>query len=313
MQALNSTTPHYVRCIKPNDLKAPFKFQAKRAVEQLRACGVLETVRISAAGYPSRWTYQEFFQRYKMLINSRLINRKAFKETCELILINLIKDETKYQFGKTKIFFQAGQVAYLEKLRTDRLKSCGIMIQKHIRGWLARSRYVKIKKSTLLIQKLARGLLARRLVKHKRETRAAIKIQSMWRCYQTRKNYLKIRALIIGIQSLMRGYIARQNRLLIVKHMKATVIQAHVRGWLERKRYLKFRNGIIQLQAHVRRRKARKVFKTLKLEARSVEHQRQLNKGLENKIISLQQHIGKIVTPFFYFKIQNFYFNLLFI
>ena len=31
-----------------------FRFDPKRAVEQLRACGVLETIRISAAGYPSR-------------------------------------------------------------------------------------------------------------------------------------------------------------------------------------------------------------------------------------------------------------------
>jgi myosin-5 len=164
MVALNSTTPHYVRCIKPNDLKAPFRFEAKRAVEQLRACGVLETVRISAAGYPSRWTYQEFFQRYRMLVNSRLINRKVLKETCETILKTLIKDEAKYQFGKTKIFFQAGQVAYLEKLRSEKLKSCGIMIQKHIRGWLARSKYVKMKKSALLLQRFSRGLLARRFM-----------------------------------------------------------------------------------------------------------------------------------------------------
>ena len=54
MQALNCTTPHYVRCIKPNDSKVAFEFDPKRAVQQLRACGVLETVRISAAGYPSR-------------------------------------------------------------------------------------------------------------------------------------------------------------------------------------------------------------------------------------------------------------------
>ena len=46
----NSTTPHYVRCIKPNDEKAAFQFDNKRGVQQLRACGVLETVRISAAG-----------------------------------------------------------------------------------------------------------------------------------------------------------------------------------------------------------------------------------------------------------------------
>ena len=30
------------------------RFEPKRVVEQLRACGVLETIRISAAGFPSR-------------------------------------------------------------------------------------------------------------------------------------------------------------------------------------------------------------------------------------------------------------------
>ena len=54
MTTLNSTTPHYVRCIKPNDVKKAFTFDPMRAIQQLRACGVLETVRISAAGYPSR-------------------------------------------------------------------------------------------------------------------------------------------------------------------------------------------------------------------------------------------------------------------
>ena len=96
--------------IKQKNQPTFFRFDVKRAVEQLRACGVLETVRISAAGYPSRWTYQEFFQRYRMLVNSRLIRRAELRVTCESILVTLIKDQTKYQFGKTKIFFMAGQV-----------------------------------------------------------------------------------------------------------------------------------------------------------------------------------------------------------
>lgn len=78
-------------------------------------------------------------------------------------------------------------------------------------------------------------------------------------------------------------------------NMKATKIQACVRGWLARKRYRQVIHGIVLLQAHYRRRKARKIYKELKIEARSVEHQRQLNKGLENKIISLQQQIERIV------------------
>ena len=39
-----------VRCLKPNDQKNEFEFHKVRVVEQLRACGVLETIRISAAG-----------------------------------------------------------------------------------------------------------------------------------------------------------------------------------------------------------------------------------------------------------------------
>lgn len=31
------------------------RFDSKRVAQQLRACGVLETIRISAQSYPSRW------------------------------------------------------------------------------------------------------------------------------------------------------------------------------------------------------------------------------------------------------------------
>lgn len=157
-------------------------------------------MRISAAGYPSRWTYLEFFQRYRMLAHSKLINRKQIRETCERILISLIKDQTKYQFGKTKIFFQAGQVAYLEKLRSEKLKLSGIIIQKHIRGWLARSKYLKIKKSILLMQRYARGVLARKLLKHKRQTRAAIRIQSCWRGYKCREQFKSTLRTLVKLQ-----------------------------------------------------------------------------------------------------------------
>lgn len=91
MGTLNSTVPHYIRCIKPNDRKAPFEFNPQRTIQQLRACGVLETVRISAAGYPSRWSYPEFFNRYRMLLKFKDINRKKPQATIKLILTTFIK------------------------------------------------------------------------------------------------------------------------------------------------------------------------------------------------------------------------------
>lgn len=162
MTTLNATTPHYVRCIKPNDSKQPFEYNPQRAVQQLRACGVLETIRISAAGFPSRWTYSEFFYRYRVLCKFSDINRNNMQVTCTNILSKNIKHPDKYQFGKTKIFFRAGQVAYLEKLRADKLRLCCIIVQSQIRAFICRRKYLKLKKSVHSIQRYGRGLLARR-------------------------------------------------------------------------------------------------------------------------------------------------------
>lgn len=63
METLNITNVHYIRCIKPNEAKKAWEFQPQQVLGQLRACGVLETIRISCAGYPTRWTYEEFVER----------------------------------------------------------------------------------------------------------------------------------------------------------------------------------------------------------------------------------------------------------
>lgn len=63
MDTLGTTNVHYIRCIKPNEQKKPWEFQPQQVLGQLRACGVLETIRISCAGYPTRWTYEEFAER----------------------------------------------------------------------------------------------------------------------------------------------------------------------------------------------------------------------------------------------------------
>ena len=75
---------------------------------------------------------------------------------------NFFQDEDKFKFGKTKIFFRAGQVAYMEKLRADRLRACGIMIQKHVRGFLHRNRFQTMRKAVLILQRYSRGYMARR-------------------------------------------------------------------------------------------------------------------------------------------------------
>ena len=71
-----------------------------------------------------------------------------------------LQDSDKYKFGKTKIFFRAGQVAYLEKLRADKLRAACVQIQKTIRCWLARKIYLRLRIATVTIQRYVRGQLA---------------------------------------------------------------------------------------------------------------------------------------------------------
>uniref|UniRef100_A0A670K2J4 Unconventional myosin-Va n=1 Tax=Podarcis muralis TaxID=64176 RepID=A0A670K2J4_PODMU len=292
METLNATTPHYVRCIKPNDFKFPFMFDEKRTVQQLRACGVLETIRISAAGFPSRWTYQEFFSRYRVLMKQKDVLSDR-KQTCKNVLEKLILDKDKYQFGKTKIFFRAGQVAYLEKIRADKLRAACIRIQKTIRGWLLRKKYLRMRKAAITIQRYVRGYQARCLATFLRRTKAAIIIQKFQRMYVVRKRYRRTLAGTLVLQSYLRGYIARKKYQQMLRGHKATIIQKHVRGWLARLRYHRSLEAIVYLQCCFRRMMAKRELKKLKIEARSVEHYKKLNVGMENKIMQLQRRIDE--------------------
>ncbi|XP_040269881.1 unconventional myosin-Va isoform X4 [Bufo bufo] len=292
METLNATTPHYVRCIKPNDYKYPFTFDSKRAVQQLRACGVLETIRISAAGFPSRWTYQEFFSRYRVLMKQKDVLSDR-RQTCKNVLEKLIVDQDKYQFGKTKIFFRAGQVAYLEKIRADKLRMACIRIQKTIRGWLLRKKYLRMKRAAICIQRYVRGYQARCYAQFLRRTRAAVIIQKFQRMYVARQKYRRIQSVTLSLQTILRGYAARKRYQQMLRIHKATIIQKHVRGWLARKLYKRNMRAIVYLQSCYRRMMARRELKKLKIEARSVEHYKKLNYGMENKIMQLQRRIDE--------------------
>ncbi|KAF3830542.1 hypothetical protein GH733_004361 [Mirounga leonina] len=291
-QTLNATTPHYVRCIKPNDFKFPFTFDEKRAVQQLRACGVLETIRISAAGFPSRWTYQEFFSRYRVLMKQKDVLSDR-KQTCKNVLEKLILDKDKYQFGKTKIFFRAGQVAYLEKLRADKLRAACIRIQKTIRGWLLRKKYLRMRKAAITVQRYVRGYQARCYTKFLRRTKAATIIQKYWRMYIVRRRYKIRRSATIVLQSYLRGYLARNRYRKMLREHKAVIIQKWVRGWLARTHYKRSMHAIIYLQCCFRRMMAKRELKKLKIEARSVERYKKLHIGMENKIMQLQRKVDE--------------------
>lgn len=220
---LHSTTPHYVRCIKPNEEKQAFAWDPSKIVQQLRACGVLETIRISAAGFPSRWQYENFFDRYRLLCKRTQIVDWDIQTSCKNIVQNCIVDEDKYRFGNTQIFFRAGQVAYLEQVRSETRRRHIVVVQSMVRRFIYRRRYLRLRRTVLGIQARVRGMLARIRTRAIRENAAAITIQRYVRGWLLRTMYVRLRRTVLGLQTRGRGMLARKKFVITKNNSKVTL------------------------------------------------------------------------------------------
>lgn len=160
MLQLESTEPHFVRCILPNLSKRPNKFDKELVLHQLRCNGVLEGIRIARAGYPNKMTFEEFFNRYSILNSSEVVFTKNMKTNSEIILKHIQLDPEVYKIGITKLFFKNGILGNLEELRDAGMKNAFTLFQTMARGQLARK---EIKKQIAVIR--ASQVLARNFEK----------------------------------------------------------------------------------------------------------------------------------------------------
>ena len=295
MQTINSTDVHYIRCVKPNEGKEAWKFEGPMVLSQLRACGVLETVRISCAGYPTRWTYEEFALRYYMLVPSSSWTSEI-RQMANVILSKALgqsseKGLDKYQLGLTKIFFRAGMLAFLENLRTSRLNECAIMIQKNLRAKYYRRKYLEARASIIALQSLSRAHAAREYAEELRQVKAATMIQTMWRGQKERKRFNDIRNNVITLQAVTKGFLCRRNIMETRVGNAALVIQRSWRSRRQMRAFKQYRKKVIIIQSLWRGKKARRGYKVMREEARDLK---QISYKLENKVVELTQSLGSL-------------------
>ncbi|XP_032035464.1 myosin-7 [Hylobates moloch] len=146
MTNLRTTHPHFVRCIIPNERKAPGVMDNPLVMHQLRCNGVLEGIRICRKGFPNRILYGDFRQRYRIL-NPAAIPEGQFidsRKGTEKLLSSLDIDHNQYKFGHTKVFFKAGLLGLLEEMRDERLSRIITRMQAQARGQLMRIEFKKI-------------------------------------------------------------------------------------------------------------------------------------------------------------------------
>ncbi|KAH3902876.1 probable Myosin-2 [Saccharomycodes ludwigii] len=300
MKTINTTNVHYIRCIKPNEEKEAWKFDNLMVLSQLRACGVLETIRISCAGFPTRWTYDEFVLRYHLLTPSKFwtslfstdVSASDIKKLTKKILEYTKTEPKKYQLGLTKVFFKAGMLASLEKLRSDKLNTSIVKIQKNIRAKYYRKLYLQILDSIKFLQSYSAGFYTRKLIDMQIKTHLALLVQSQLRGSVVRGNVKDTLDSIIRLQSIVRMQVAKTQLLEKRRYDAAIEIQKRARAFKPRQKYIKNKKHTVVIQSLIRRKYAQRKLTKLRAEAESVNNLKEVSYQLENKVIQLSNSLA---------------------
>ncbi|XP_073315711.1 myosin-11-like [Primulina huaijiensis] len=285
METLNATEPHYIRCVKPNNLLKPAIFENANIMQQLRCGGVLEAIRISCAGFPTRRHFFEFINRFGPLAPEVLEGNYDEKIACKRIMEK--KGLKGFQIGKTKVFLRAGQMAELDALRAEVLTTAAKSIQRRIQTHIARKNFIALKKASIYVQSYCRGRLACKLFESMNKEAAAVKIQKNSLRYQARNVYQRLQISVLVIQTGFRTMEAR-NKFRFRRQTKAiTVIQAWWRCHRALFYFRKLKRGAIAAQCRWRGRNAKHELRKLKMAARETGALKEAKDKLEKQLEEL--------------------------
>lgn len=285
LETLSATEPHYIRCVKPNNLLKPAIFENNNVLQQLRCGGVMEAIRISCAGYPTRRTFDEFIDRFGILAPD-VLDGSYDEITASKRLLGKIGLEG-YQIGKTKVFLRAGQLAELDARRVEVLGRSARIIQRKARSYLTRRSFILLRKAAIHLQSLCRGYLGRELYENMRRNAASLRIQRNFRKYVARKAYKGLLSASVTIQTGIRGMAARKELQYRREAKAAVVIQSHCRQYLARLHYLRIKKAAITTQCAWRARIARRELKKLKMAARETGALQAAKNKLEKQVEEL--------------------------
>ncbi|XP_057781954.1 myosin-6-like [Salvia miltiorrhiza] len=285
LETLSSTEPHYIRCVKPNNLLKPAIFENHNVLQQLRCGGVMEAIRISCAGYPTKRPFYEFIDRFGILAPEVLNGSTDEVAVCKKLLEKVGLEG--YQIGKTKVFLRAGQMAELDARRTEVLGRSASIIQRKVRSYMARKSFTLLRRSAILIQSVCRGELTRHVYESMRREVACLRIQRDLRMHLARKAYQELCSSAVCIQTGMRGMAARNELRFRWRTRAAILIQSHCRKFLARSEYMKLKKATITTQCAWRSKVARAELRKLKMAARETGALQAAKNKLEKQVEEL--------------------------
>lgn len=212
METLSQANPFFVRCIKSNSEKTPNSFDDMLVLVQLRYTGMLETVRIRQSGYSVRLSFEEFIQHYRILLSKGLLSsQNDIKDF--LSRMNLNRDN--YQMGKTKIFMRESEKLVLDNLLHQEILQRIITLQRWVRTWITRRRFLQMKNAAVCLQTYTRRWIAQQRLEQLKTLfrcdKAALTIQKSWKSFRERSSFVALREATVKFQSHARGLLSRRE------------------------------------------------------------------------------------------------------
>ncbi|KAM9825606.1 unconventional myosin-Ie isoform X1 [Syngnathus typhle] len=144
---LMKCTPHYIRCIKPNETKKPRDWEEGRVKHQVEYLGLKENIRVRRAGYAYRRVFRKFLNRYAILTRESWPSWQGDEKQGVLHLMRSVNmDQDQFQLGQTKVFVKAPESLFLlEETRERKFDGYARTIQKAWRKYAARKKYVQMR------------------------------------------------------------------------------------------------------------------------------------------------------------------------
>uniref|UniRef100_A0A672GTJ5 Osteoclast-stimulating factor 1 n=1 Tax=Salarias fasciatus TaxID=181472 RepID=A0A672GTJ5_SALFA len=160
VSTLMKCTPHYIRCIKPNETKKPRDWEESRVKHQVEYLGLKENIRVRRAGYAYRRVFRKFLNRYAILTKESWPTWQGDEKQGVLHLLRSVNmDKDQFQLGRTKLFVKAPESLFLlEETRERKFDGYARTIQKAWRKYVARKKYVQMREeaSDLLLNRKER-------------------------------------------------------------------------------------------------------------------------------------------------------------
>merc|ERR1739838_833580 len=160
MTNLNSTHPHFVRCIIPNEIKKSGYIDAPLVMHQLNCNGVLEGIRICMLGLPNKVPHADFMSRYSIIAPKIFSDMAGDARGCAAkALVEAGLDADEFRCGSTKIMFRAGRLSKLEEIREGALTKIVLKMQCTARVVLMKlSKYNDLKAQKNLLSSIQRNI-----------------------------------------------------------------------------------------------------------------------------------------------------------